>query len=352
MNKPLLDLYSDYLLASFSVTTATGMSAVLDGDVSHDKITRFLSEEDFTSKDLWKLVKPIVRKIESDDGVLIFDDTVEEKPYTDENDIIAWHFDHVTGRSIKGINMLSCLYHANNMDVPVAFEVTKKTRKITDPKTGKTVRKSEKNKNEAMREQLTACTYNLRIKFSFVLADSWFGSNETMVHIKTTLKKDFVIPLKSNRLITLERKNKATCRIDALGLKEDQPVVGFVDGVVFPLLLMKHVFTNEDGSAGTLFLASSDTTKDAAFLLDLYGKRWGIEEYHKSLKSNLGFSKSPTKTVRTQINHFFASIYAFVKLEKLKMKTGLNHFALKAKLYLKAMRASMEELAVLKKARA
>lgn len=351
MNKPLLDLYSDYLLASFSATTATGLSAALNGEVSHDKITRFLSEDDFTSKNLWKLVKPVVRKIESDEGVLIFDDTTEEKPYTDENDIIAWHFDHVTGRSVKGINMLSCLYHSNDMNVPVAFEVTKKTKKVMNLKTGKIVRKSERNKNEVMREQLKSCVHDLHLKFSIVLADSWFSSNETMTYIKKDLKKDFIMPLKSNRLITLKKQGVAL-RIDSIELKDDVPVVGYAEGISFPLLLMKHTFTNEDGSAGILFLATSDTTKDATSLLDLYEKRWGIEEYHKSLKSNLGFAKSPTKTARTQINHFFASIYAYVKLEKLKMKTGLNHFALKSKLYLQAIRASMGELARLKLRRA
>ena len=27
-------------------------------------------------------------------GVLIFDDTVEEKPFTDENDTVCWHYSH------------------------------------------------------------------------------------------------------------------------------------------------------------------------------------------------------------------------------------------------------------------
>ena len=49
------------------------------GTVSHDKITRFLSENEFNSKDLWKLVKKVVRQIESEDSVLIIDDTIEEK---------------------------------------------------------------------------------------------------------------------------------------------------------------------------------------------------------------------------------------------------------------------------------
>jgi hypothetical protein len=51
-----------------------------------------------------------------------------------------------------------------------------------------------------------------------------------------------------------------------------------------------------------------------------------VEEYHESLKVKASLAKSPTKTIRTQSNHCFASIYAFVKLERMKMATKLNHF--------------------------
>jgi len=51
MDKQLLDLYSDYLICSFGLTTATGLSTLLDGAISHDRITRFLSGSDFTSTD-------------------------------------------------------------------------------------------------------------------------------------------------------------------------------------------------------------------------------------------------------------------------------------------------------------
>jgi hypothetical protein len=73
MRKDYLELYSDYLIASFGKTTATGLSEVLDGAISHDKITRFLGKEDYTSKELWQIVKKDVRAIEEEDGVLIFD---------------------------------------------------------------------------------------------------------------------------------------------------------------------------------------------------------------------------------------------------------------------------------------
>jgi hypothetical protein len=108
LDHSMLDLYADYLISSFSFTTATGMSSALGGAISHDAITRFLSAREYTNKDLWKLVKPVVREIETDDGMVILDDTIEEKQYTDENDIVAWHYDHVFNRNVKGINILNC----------------------------------------------------------------------------------------------------------------------------------------------------------------------------------------------------------------------------------------------------
>ncbi len=90
-DKELLELYSDYLISAFGQTTATGLSALLDGQVSHDQVQRFLASPKRTSADLWQIVKPHVRPVQHDDGVLILDDSIAEKPSTDENDIICWH---------------------------------------------------------------------------------------------------------------------------------------------------------------------------------------------------------------------------------------------------------------------
>ena len=39
MDKLLLDLYQDYLIASFGPITVTGLSCILGAGLSHDKIT-------------------------------------------------------------------------------------------------------------------------------------------------------------------------------------------------------------------------------------------------------------------------------------------------------------------------
>ena len=64
----LLDIYSDYLIAQNQHATAVGLSDLLEGRISHDKITRFLNGKELTSKELWEYVKPEVRKTEEDRG--------------------------------------------------------------------------------------------------------------------------------------------------------------------------------------------------------------------------------------------------------------------------------------------
>jgi len=76
-----------------------------------------------------------------------------------------------------------------------------------------------------------------------------------------------------------------------------------------------------------------------------------VEPYHKSLKQNASLAKSPTKTITTQSNHFFAAVYAYIKLEMLKVATKTNHFALKAKLYVNALRSAFQTLDTLQPVR-
>ena len=104
MKQNTLDLYTDYLNVTFGYATATGLSQLLDGDLSHDQVTRALSQELCTSKDLWLQVKPTIRPVESAEGYLVFEDTLIEKPWRDENELIGWPYDHSKGRNVKGLN--------------------------------------------------------------------------------------------------------------------------------------------------------------------------------------------------------------------------------------------------------
>jgi hypothetical protein len=342
----LLDIYSDYLISAFGLTTATGLAALLEGQISHDRIQRFLASQKRTSNDLWAIVKPHIRAIQQDDGVLIIDDSIAEKPYTDENDIICWHYDHTTGGLTKGINFLTALYHAGDTSLPVSFTVIAKTEHYIDKKDGKEKRRSPVGKNESYRTMLQQAVTN-RIPFRFVLNDVWFASAENMVFVKQTLQKDFVMPLKANRKVALNAADKQHGRyvsVATLELEAQTPHEIYLEGVAFPLLLIKQVFANEDGSTGLLYLVTSDRTLTYDAITILYRKRWNVEPYHKSLKQNASLERSPTHTVTTQTNHFFAALCGYIKLELLKGETQLTHFALKAKLYARALQMAFEAL--------
>jgi hypothetical protein len=351
----LLDLYTDYLLSSFGQTTATGLSKALDGSISHDKITRLLSESSYTSKDLWCEVKPLVREFEDDYACLIFDDSLIEKPYTDENEIIGWFYDHSENRNKKGINLLTAFYHSIKPEtdiplrIPVAFECIKKDVSYIDPKTGKDKRKSSVTKNELMQQMIEQCIRN-QLKFKYVLADSWFASSDNMLSIHRK-KKFFLMDMKSNRLVALSQKERSAgiwIRLDELNINPKTPMKVFLKDLEIPVLLCKQVFTNKDGSMGEMYLVTNNLKLSSDDFETFYKKRWSVEEYHKSIKQNTGAEKSPTRTERTQQNHLYASILAYVKLEKLKFANKMNHFALKSKLYLAAIKAAFKELHQLK----
>ena len=100
----IIDLYTDYLIVSTGQSSSTGMSALFDNKIRHDKITRMLFSGVINSEALWKMTKPMCHEISSNDAVLIFDDSVEEKKHTDSSDLIEWHFNHTVSRSVKGVN--------------------------------------------------------------------------------------------------------------------------------------------------------------------------------------------------------------------------------------------------------
>jgi hypothetical protein len=294
-------------------------------------------------------VKSFVREVQSDAGVLIIDDSIEEKPYTDENEIVCWHYDHSKDRLVKGINFLTALSSSQGVNIPVGFHLVAKTEKYRDPKTQKEKRRSPVSKNDVCRALIKQAVRN-RIPFRFVLFDVWFASAENMGFLKHHQHRDFICPLKANRKVALSKPDKQQgryVRVDTLELEAQATREIYLEGVDFPLVLVKQVFTNEDGSIGIRYLVSSDTTLSFDDITTTYHKRWGVECYHKSLKQNVSLAKSPTQTVTTQTNHFFAALCGFLKLERLKMTTKLNHFALKSKLYLNALQAAFSTLRTL-----
>lgn len=339
----LLDLYTDYLLVTPSYSTATGLSSVTDNQVSHDQITRLLSGQ-IKSKTLWK-VKSLAHEIRSSEGLLIIDDSIEPKPFTKQNALINWHYDHCSGKSVKGVNFVSSFYYSpsHDMGLPVGVDYVLKDKEVIGSK-GKTTYKSKQTKNEMMRSMIKHADFN--IGFKYVLADSWFSCSENMNCITQECNSDFIMAIKSNRIAALSKADKEKGiyqSIESLKLEERTMSV-YLKQYSEPVLISKQVFKNGDGSTGTLYLATSDLNLDYQSLTTIYEKRWKVEEFFRSIKNNTAFAKAPTKTIQTQQAHFTASMIAFVKLERLKIRNNKNHYAMKSEIWLVATKAAWKQL--------
>lgn len=351
-NKALLDLYTDYLICSIGQTTGTGLSALLGGSVSHDRIQRFLGGQEFTSADLWHFVcvKPHVRAVEHRDGCIIVDDSIPEKPYTDENDIIAWHYYHSKGTTIKGINFLSALYHVSGLELslPTGFRLVRKTELYVDKKDGKTKRRDPISKNEHYQALL----------YRFVLNDVWYACEpanpDNMRFIKVELERDFIMPLKTNRKVALSEADKRQgryIRVDSVPLATGEVVTVYLEGIDFPLISVKQLFVNEDGSQVTQYLVCSDVIYTFDQITTIYNsslrssvERGRVSQVPQAERFFGTFAHSHSRHPDPSSHNLplFASLCGYVKLELLKVSNDLNHFALKSSIYLRAMQVAFD----------
>lgn len=347
-----LDLYTDYLLSSTGPTTATGLSRLRNGALSHDPITRWLSSGALGSTQRWRQAKPLIRQAEArraadDFAVLVVDDSVLEKAHTDANELICTHWDHSRQRYVKGLNFVTLLYQCGELAVPIAAELIRKNVPIWDVKSQTTKQQSAFTKNEYLQQMLRQAQQ--QVAYRYLLADRWYASAENMALVGQ-LGHHFLFALESSRTVALSDADRAQGRFRALhtlAFDSEQPLRVYLRAVAEAVLVRRQVFTNQDQSQGVLYLVSSDTGLDQAQMTAIYQKRWKVEEYHKSLKQNASMARSPTKTSATQATHFFAALLAYTKLEALKIKHCLGHFRLKAQLYAAGLKAMYQQLLAL-----
>jgi hypothetical protein len=140
-------LYTDYRLASFGQTTATGLADLLP-DLPHirwDESSQTRSPasspaNNSPTKASGRRSSPLYAPFTPPSGRgrgAHHRRHRRGKPYTDESELVNRHFDLVTGRTVKGISLLWALYLSHDVSLPVAFHPAHKTERVTDKRTGK-----------------------------------------------------------------------------------------------------------------------------------------------------------------------------------------------------------------------
>lgn len=204
-NVAIRNVYVDYLLSAKGHISATDLSEVIDNEYSHDQISRMLYRAQIDDKKLYMKGKRFLKAFKAEGKkVLIVDDSIQAKPHSKVNGLVAWHYDHSEQCCIKGINFISALWADEHRSIPLSMKVVQKEL-VWSNKKHQEVWKTIKTKNEIFRDMVQKLARSGGV--DYVLADSWYGSKENMQWVTNQCKTNFVIACKSNRVAARSLKD-------------------------------------------------------------------------------------------------------------------------------------------------
>lgn len=304
-----LSLYRDFLIANSNRYSGVELSKVEPSErMAHDSVSRWLMRADFTPADVWRYAKPLV---DITAGYLIVDDTVASKPFARNIDLARPQYSGREHRVVNGIDIVNVVWTAGAEYVPVDYRVYAPMH-------------DGKGKNEHFREMLSRA--NKRgFAPQYVLLDSWYGGLNNLKAIRGH-GWHWITNLKSNRLVSPAR-----------GISVAVSDLDLDDGTVKHVWLKGYgevVVAKLDIGHGVIrYLASDDLGfQEGGSVKAHWDRRWKIEEFHEGLKQTTGVGNCSAQRAHAQRVHIFSSVVAFLKLEAIRLRTGVTWYEQKAAL--------------------
>lgn len=291
------DLYCTFLKVTSQRYSALTLSDVAPQDLSHDSISRWLSETKTQPKDVWSAAKSEMLETT---GYLIADETVLTKSRSKKIELVHPQYSGAEHGITNGIGLLNFLWVREDGRVsPTDF-------RVWEPgEDGKT-------KNDHFREMLKTGKQR-GVNPDGVLADAWYSSLDNLKCIRD-LGWNWVMRLKKNRKVNRNQRLDET-EISESGTRVHLRGYGWIT---------VYRFVDEDGH--TMYLGSSFEDKTAEEIKQLAQKRWEIEVFHRELKQTCGLERCQARTSRAQRNHIALSILAWIKQAAVRQAYSLTHY--------------------------
>jgi hypothetical protein len=308
--------YCQYLLSSQINYTITNFADHSER-FSHDMINRYLSGDRITPHLVWENVSPYI--IPSEDGYVIFDDTVLDKRYSFNIDLVRRQYSGNAHQIIKGIGVVTCVYVNPAIDQFWIIDY-----RIYDPDgDGKT-------KLIHVQEMLSLLVYHKQLPFEAVLMDSWYATKDLMLHIEK-LEKRYYCPLKVNRLVDDSNGLKPYQRIDALiwtatELQEGKRIK--IKG--FPKDHKVKLFRVVSSTRRTDYVVTNDYAQDSTSAAqEACDWRWKIEQFHREGKQLTGIERCQCRLARIVRNHIGCAILVWIRLKQVANETAQTIYQVK-----------------------
>lgn len=284
------DLYCSFLEVTSTRYSALSLSEVAPegAALSHDSISRWLSEEKVRPKDLWAMA---AKEVHAAAGILVFDDVVIDKSRSGKMELVNWQYAGSKHDVTKGIGVVNALWQVDKEQyIPMDYRIW------NPPEDGKT-------KNDHFQDMLSA-TKQRGLHPEMVVADSWYSSLKNLKSVRSH-GWDWVMGLRSNRLVGKPHQQLRTLDIPDGGLVVHLKGYGWIR-------VFRFVATN----GRTDYVGTSRTDLSREQVKTYFERRWSVEVLHRELKQTCGLSRCQANTGRAQRNHIGLALLTWIRKHK------------------------------------
>jgi hypothetical protein len=308
--------YCQYLLASQINYTLTNFADHAE-KFSHDAANRYLAGDEIRPRLVWENVKGQV--IQTPYGFLVFDDTVIDKNFSRNIELVRSQYSGNAHKVIKGIGVVTCVYVNPQSDQFWIIDY-----RIYDPDG------DGKSKLDHMKDMLLNCVYQKELPFWAVLMDSWYASKDMMLQIER-LDKIYYCPLKDNRQVDDSGGNKSYQRVDSLSWTKTEEQHGKQIKVKgFPGSHKVKLFRVELSTQRTDYIVTNEMKQDNVEVVqDVCGFRWKVEQFHRETKQLTGIEGNQCRKARIVRNHIGCAILVWVRLKQVAVETQSTVYQVK-----------------------
>lgn len=306
--------YVNFLIASPNRFTCTEAARTQpqESDAAHDAYTRLLQRLPDNTNLLWEESKEFI----TFKGLLLIDDSVIDKPFANKMELVSYFWSGNHHQVVKGIDVITALWTNGKRIIPTDFRVYNDFE-------GKT-------KNDYFCD-LIRVAKDRQLHPEYVGFDSWYSGLDNLKLIRK-LDWEWITRFKENRLVNPDGKPKNNVNVSTIEIPENGRIVhlkgyGYV-----------KVFRFVSGKGDIEYWATSDLKMTKEKWMELKGKTWKIEEYHRGIKQCCGAEDSQIRNAGGQKNHILLSIVAFLKLEFRRIKVGASWYETKESIICNAVR--------------
>lgn len=311
------ELYKSFLQASSIRYSGLALSEVSPLEISHDAISRWLSEKHFRPRDLWLLAKDQINS--SEPCLLIADDTVLAKTRSRKIELVNYQYSGNAHDVILGIGLVNLLWHGleSEASIPIDYRVYDKE---TDGKT----------KNTHFTEMLSLAK-SRGLEPDAVVVDTWYSSLDNLKAIRSH-GWVWVAPLRKNRIVNRQVQLE-TLDIPEEGLSIHLRGYGWVS--VFK-------FVAKNGRID--YVATNMENPTRPNIKGIIKARWSVEIYHREVKQTCGIERCQARTGRAQRNHIFLAIAAWFEQYKIRLQNEKTLYQQKWEMIREVIREKIKNL--------